>query len=96
MGTASEQAEVPAVAVLLTSGADVWVAQWGLHGPAAFDFAVSSGLRAGPTLTTSARDGAAATEAYEAHKRVHQHTDQHCRAEGLQFLPLVAEACGGG
>ena len=76
--------------------ADVCVAQWGLHGPIAFDFAVSSGFRAGPTLITSARDGAAATEAYEAHERVHQHTDQHCRVESLQFLPLVAETCGGG
>ena len=76
--------------------ADVWVAQWGLHGAAAFDLAVTSGLRAGAVLAESARSGSAAVEAYEARKRTYLHTEQHCSAEGLQFLPLVAEACGGG
>ena len=62
--------------------ADVWVAQWGLHGAAAFDLAVTSGLRAGAV--------------YEARKRTHLQTEQHCKAEGLQFVPLVAEASSGG
>ena len=76
--------------------ADVWLAQWGLHGAAALDLAVTSGFRAGATLAQSAQSGTAAVEAYEAHKRAHLHTDHHCASEGLQFLPLVAEACSGG
>ncbi|CAE7509804.1 unnamed protein product [Symbiodinium sp. CCMP2592] len=76
--------------------ADVWVAQWGLQGPAAFDLAVTSGIKAGPMLAESARSSQAAVESYEARKRNHLHTDQLCRSEGLQFLPLVAEACSGG
>ena len=54
----------------------------------------TSGLRAGATVAQSASCGSATVEAYEAHKRMH--TDQHCTAEGLQFVPLVAEACSGG
>ena len=77
-------------------GAGVWIAQWGLHGAAALDLAVTSGPRAGATLAQSAQSGTAAVEAYEAHKRAHLHTDHHCASEGLQFLPLVAEACSGG
>ena len=52
--------------------------------------------RAGAVLAESARSGSAAVEAYEARKRTYLHTEQHCSAEGLQFFPLVAEACGGG
>ena len=74
--------------------AHVWLAQCGLHGPAALDLAVTSGLRAGATVAQSASSGSAAVEAYKAHKRMH--TDQHCIAEGLQFVPLLAEACSGG
>ena len=70
--------------------ADVYVAQWGLHGPAAFDLAVTSGMRTGGALAANAVD------AYEAHKRAHLQTERQCEAEGLQFLPLVAEACSGG
>ena len=70
--------------------ADVWVVQWGLHGPAAFDLAVTSGLRRGGILADTA------VETYEAHKRAHLQTERHCVAEGLQFLPLIAEACSGG
>ena len=73
--------------------ADVWLPQWGLHGAAALDLAVTSGLRAGAALAQSAQSGTAAVEAYEAHKRAHLHTDHHCASEGLQFL---AEACSRG
>ena len=66
------------------------MAQWGLHGPAAFDLAVTSGMRTGGALAANAVD------AYEAHKRAHMQTERQCEAEGLQFLPLVAEACSGG
>ena len=37
-----------------------------------------------------------AASADEDGKRSHQATEAQCRAEGLQFVPLVAEACGGG
>ena len=33
---------------------------------------------------------------YEARKQQHLDTQQLCNVAGLQFLPLVAEACGGG
>ncbi|CAK9057677.1 unnamed protein product [Durusdinium trenchii] len=59
--------------------ADVWVGNCGLLGPAAFDLAVTSGLRSGHLPSTVA-DGRRAVSDYE----------------GLQFLPLVAEACSGG
>ena len=72
--------------------ADVYIPQWGLPGPAAFDLAVTSGLR-GDVLAASAADGSRASAAYEARKRSHQHTEAQCDAQGLQF---VAEACGGG
>ena len=87
---------IPAPIRQLRRPADVWVAQWGLHAAAAFDLAVTSGLRAGAVLSESARSGVAAAEAYEARKRTHLQTEQHCKAEGLQFVPLVAEASSGG
>ena len=69
--------------------ADVYVPIWGLHDPA------TGGLRAA-VLAASAVDGASAVAAYEDRKRQYQATAAQCRAQGLQFLPLVAEACGGG
>lgn len=75
--------------------ADVWVPGWGLHGPAAFDFAVSSGLRSGVLPSTVGHGGHAAL-VYEERKRMHQRTEAQCRAQGLQFLPIVAEGCAGG
>ena len=75
--------------------ADVWVPSWGVHGPAAFDFAVTSGLRQG-FVSASAASGSRATEEYETRKRVYQRTQEACAAVGLQFVPLIAEACGGG
>ncbi|CAK8995425.1 132 kDa protein [Durusdinium trenchii] len=68
---------------------------WGLHGPAAFDFAVSSGLRSGVLPSTVGHGGHAAL-VYEERKRMHQRTEAQCRAQGLQFLPIVAEGCAGG
>ena len=75
--------------------ADVWVPHWGLLGPAAFDLAVTSGLRSG-SCASSAADGSRACLAYETKKRDHQHTAAQCAEQGIQFVPLVAEACGGG
>jgi len=56
--------------------------------------AVSSGLRSGELARTAA-DGAHAATAYEARKQTHQDTEAQCRDQGLQFLPLLAEGCGG-
>ena len=72
--------------------ADVWVGNWGAHGPAAFDLAVTSGLRQG-AVAASAATGARAAE---ARKRAHLQTAATCADEGLQFIPLVAEAASGG
>ena len=33
---------------------------------------------------------------YESHKRSHHNTADDCKEQGLQFLPMVAEGCGGG
>ena len=73
----------------------MWLPSWGLHGPAALDLAVTSGLRSG-ALPTTAVDGARPCLDYEARKRAHQDTARLCGEAGLQFIPLVAEACGGG
>jgi len=75
--------------------ADVWVPNWNLHGPAAFDLAVTSGLRQGQ-LAHSIADGGRATLDYEQRKCQHLNTWQACATEGLQFLPLVVEGCAGG
>ena len=75
--------------------ADVWVGNWGLHGPAAFDFAVTSGMRL-ECLRGAVVSGGRPAADYEAKKRTHLQTAEQCEAAGLQFLPLVAEACGGG
>ena len=56
---------------------------------------MTSGLRQG-AVSASARCGARAAADYEERKRQHLHTQATCAAEGLQFVPLVAEACGGG
>ena len=63
--------------------------------PAALDFAVTSGLRT-DMLATSAQDAATAPRSYEEFKRNHNDTNNLCQAEGINFLPVVAEAFGGG
>ena len=75
--------------------ADVWVASWGAHGPAAFDLAVTSGMRPGHLVAPADPGGGPAAD-YEARKRRHLDTQDLCTAQWLQFIPLVAEACGGG
>ena len=63
--------------------------------PAAFDFAVTSGLRA-DVVTESTQDPSAAVSAYETFKRCHHNTELDCQAQGINFAPLVVEAVGGG
>ena len=72
---------------------DVWVPNWGLHGPAAFDLAVTAAMRPGALPGVAAGTERPATE-YEAHKRSHLQTQEACAAQGLQLITLVAEATG--
>ncbi len=74
--------------------ADIWVPHWHSGAPAAWDFAVTSGLRT-DSLFAPSEDRDQATSAYEAFKRDHMNTDARCRTRGLEFMPLVAEAHGG-
>lgn len=75
--------------------ADVWVAGWEGTAAAAIDFAVASGLRADRIAESAVTPGAVWSR-YEDFKRGHQGTASECRAVGLEFLPFVAEAHGGG
>jgi len=63
--------------------------------PAALDFAVTSGLRES-IVSDSAIDGTSATQAYEDYKRSYLDTERLCEAEGIQFIPVIVEAHGGG
>ena len=74
--------------------ADVYIPQWGLHGPAAFDLAVTCGLRPGQ-LGAVAADGGRPAADYEARKRSHLDTQRLCEQQGIQFVPLVVESNGG-
>ena len=74
--------------------ADVYVPIWGLHGPAAFDLAVTGGLRAA-VLAASAVDGASAVAAYEDRKRQYQATAAQSRAQGLPLLLSKRAGAGG-
>ena len=75
--------------------ADVYLPAWGIRGPAAFDLAVTSGLTSGSVASSALHAGKVAA-AYEDRKRSFQDTETLCRGQGLQFVPLVAEATGGG
>ena len=75
--------------------ADVYLPRWSSGGPAALDFAITSGLQIG-SLASTAADGTAPTSTYENRKRDHLRTEALCRDEGLSFVPMVAEGVGGG
>ncbi|CAE7336972.1 unnamed protein product [Symbiodinium natans] len=74
--------------------ADVWVPSWGLHGPAAFDLAVTCGMRPGQHAAVAAAAERPAAD-YEARKCLHKDTKAVCAVQGLQFIPMVVEASGG-
>jgi hypothetical protein len=74
---------------------DVWLPHWRLGRPAALDFAVTSGLQVG-SLVGSAKDGGSPALAYELHKRSFLNTAALCEDVGLDFVPMVVEASGGG
>ena len=75
--------------------ADVYIPRWRLGAPAAVDLAVTSGLRT-DMVARSLASGSAATQAYEDFKREHLNTEHLCHEEGITFIPLIAEADGGG
>ena len=75
--------------------ADVFLPRWRRGAPAALDLAVTSGLRA-DTLNKTIDDGSSAVKAYEHHKRSYLDTESTCREEGINFIPLICEADGGG
>ena len=75
--------------------ADVYVPRWRDGLPAAFDFAVTSGMRS-DLLAASASAGSAAAAAYEAKKKSHLDTAALCANEGISFIPMVLEAHAGG
>jgi hypothetical protein len=56
---------------------------------------VTSGLCT-DRLMDSVRDYSSAAARYEGFKCSHLRTQDHCRADGLVFIPMVVEASGGG
>ena len=75
--------------------ADVYIPRWRAGPPAAWDFAVTSGLRL-ESIADSVRDPDAALTKYEDFKRQHQDTQAQCQAQGITFIPMIMEAVGGG
>ena len=47
-------------------------------------------------VNRSAEDGTAAVTTYEAFKRSYLDTETTCQEEGLNFIPIICEADGGG
>lgn len=75
--------------------ADVYVPRWRAGPPAAWDFAVTSGLRL-DSLSDSVQDPERVTTKYEDFKCSHLDTKTECQGQGLSFIPMVMEAVGGG
>ena len=74
--------------------ADIYVPRWDLSGPAALDFAVTSGLRT-DLLEQTVADGSSCLSTYEHYKNSFLDTAAHCSSEGIAFLPMVVEAHSG-
>jgi hypothetical protein len=74
--------------------ADVYLPSWDHGAPAALDLAIVSPQRQGIVAQAAVTAGAAAS-AYASHKRSHLQTEEECAAQGVAFLPLVAETSGG-
>ena len=72
----------------------MYVPSW-VHGqPAAFDLAITSPQRQEVLTQASLVIGHAAVQ-YEGWKRSYLQTEEECRQQGVQFVPLVAESSGG-
>ena len=74
--------------------ADVYLPSWKHGRPAALDLAITSPQRRDIIVASSATQGATAA-AYEQFKRAHLDTEQDCISQGISFIPMVAETCGG-
>ncbi|CAE7316738.1 unnamed protein product [Symbiodinium sp. CCMP2592] len=72
--------------------ADIFVPSY-LGAPVAFDLAVTGPQRL-ETLAEASRKSLAAATAYVAVKKAHLDTAATCQAQGVRFLPLVAETTG--
>ena len=88
-------AEVHQSSPSLRRPADVYVPRWRSGPPAAWDFAVTSGMRLDAVID-SARDPEIALNRYEDFKCSHMDTKAQCDAQGITFVPMVLEAVGGG
>ena len=75
--------------------ADIWVPRGQNSDGEAWDFAVTSALRA-DCLRESTVEPTAAFSRYESFKRDFQGTAQSCNAAGFAFQPCIFEAHGGG
>ena len=75
--------------------ADIFIPRWRAGPSAAWDFAVTSGLRL-EAIVDSVRDPDAVLCKYEDFKRSHRDTHTQCQQQGISFLPMVVEAVGGG
>ena len=61
--------------------------------PVALDFAITAPQRQ-ETLAQASRHTGAAAAAYAQHKELHLDTAQACAAQGVKFMPMVAECTG--
>ena len=74
--------------------ADVYIPRWRSGPAAAWDFAVTSGLRL-DSLTDSASGPDTVLSKYEDFKCSYKDTKSLCEEGGLSFIPMVVEAVGG-
>jgi hypothetical protein len=75
--------------------ADVWWKGGEGGKGVAWDFAVTSGMRA-DRLKDLGKDPAKIFSDYEDYKRGYKDTDELCKQQGFVFAPLIVEAHGGG
>ena len=61
--------------------------------PTAFDFAITAPQRQ-ESLALASQQAGAAAEAYARHKELHLGTSAACQAQGVKFVPMVAECSG--
>ena len=75
--------------------ADVYIPRWRSGPPAAWDFAITSGLR-DDALLSSVTDRQAVLTNCEDFKENFKSTSTQCQQSGLSFIPMIMEASGGG
>ena len=73
----------------------MYIPRWRAGPPAAWDFAVTSGMRL-DVMADSVRDPDSVLTGYEDFKTSYLETNLQCQAQGLTFIPMVMEAVGGG